>query len=297
MKETVGFVGLGSMGGRMAHNISRAGFPLWVYDRRQEALKSFVNGEARCAENLTQIAENCNRIVLSLPDSDVVKEVLYGDDGLRGALGTGHIIVDCSTTSPDYTAEVAAELAKVEVAFLDAPVTGMEARAEDGTLTIMVGGDESAFDTVRPVLEAMGTVVVHMGPSGCGQLMKATNNVLYNISIAAMAEMLPFAARLGLDPEKVRKVVSTGSGQSFGFDFFSQRALEREFGKAYPMGRAFKDFVTVMGKASMLQVPIPVASAAMQTYLMALSEGLGEESKGAMIKVWERVSGVEIRSQ
>ena len=297
MEDTVGFVGLGSMGGHMAHNISRAGFSLWVYDARQEALTSFANGAARCAENLTQIAENCNRIVLSLPDGNVVKDALYGESGLRGALRAGQIIVDCSTTSPDYTAEAAAELEQAEVVFLDAPVTGMEARAEDGTLTIMVGGDESAFASVRPILEAMGTVVVHMGPSGCGQLMKATNNVLYNISIAAMAEMLPFAVRLGLDPEKVRQVVSTGSGQSFGFDFFSKRALEREFGKEYPMGRAFKDFVTVMGKASVLQVPIPVASASMQTYLMALSEGLGEESKGAMIKVWEKVNGVEISSQ
>ena len=112
-----------------------------------------------------------------------------------------------------------------------------------------------------------------------------------------MAEMLPFAARLGLDPEKVRQVVSSGSGQSFGFDFFAKLALAGEFGIGYPMGSAFKDFKTVMGKASSLEVPLPVAAAAMQTYVMALAQGLGGESKGAMIKVWEKITGTEIRSR
>ena len=161
----------------------------------------------------------------------------------------------------------------------------------------MVGGDEDAFNEVKPALEAIGKVVVHMGASGLGQLTKAANNVLYNISCAAMAEMLPFAVRLGLDPEKVCQVVSTGSGQSFGFDFFSDLALDGNFSIGYPMGSAFKDFMTVMGRASGLQVPLPVVSAAMQPYSMALAQGLGSESKGAMIKVWEQVMGAEARRE
>ena len=112
----------------------------------------------------------------------------------------------------------------------------METRAEAGTLTVMVGGDENAFAAVLPVLERVGSLVLHMGESGNGQLAKMTNNVLYNISCAAMAEMLPFAARLGLDPEKMRRVVGSGSGQSFGFDYFSERALKGVFDEGYPMG-------------------------------------------------------------
>lgn len=297
MKEEVGFVGLGAMGGRMALNLLAKGFSLRVYDKRPEALSQFANGDAVVADNLSEIGKNCNPIILSLPDGDVVDRVIYGDDGLRPSLRSGQIVVDCSTIPPDHAARIAEEFAKAGASFLDAPVTGMEARAEDGTLTVMVGGNEAAFESVRPLLEGIGTVVVHMGPPGSGQITKATNNVLYNISCAAMAEMLPFAARLGLDPEKVRQVVSSGSGQSFGFDFFAKLVLAGEFGIGYPMGSAFKDFKTVMGEASSLEVPLPVAAAAMQTYMMALAQGLGEESKGAMIKVWERITGTEIRSR
>jgi len=136
-----------------------------------------------------------------------------------------------------------------------------------------------------------------MGSSGNGQLMKMTNNVLYNISVAAMAEMLPLAVRLGLDPEQVQRVVSSGSGQSFGFDYFSTRAMQGIFDQGYPMASAYKDMIALMECANQQHAPMPVASGAMQTYRAALAEGYGHEAKGAMIKVWERVLGVEVRSK
>jgi 3-hydroxyisobutyrate dehydrogenase-like beta-hydroxyacid dehydrogenase len=181
------------------------------------------------------------------------------------------------------------------VSFLDAPVSGMEHRAEDGTLTVMVGGDREAFDEVRPLLERIGSLVVHMGASGNGQLTKMTNNVLYNVSVAAMAEMLPLAARLGLEPESVRRVVGNSSGQSFGFDYFAERVLEGRYDEGYPMGAAFKDMVAIMERANEQRAPMPVVSGAMQTYRQALSEGHGHLAKGAMIKVWERVLGIEVK--
>ena len=141
------------------------------------------------------------------------------------------------------------------------------------------------------------SIVVHMGSPGNGQLTKMTNNVLYNISCAAMAEMLTLAVKLGLDADKVRRVVGSGSGQSFGFDYFSELALKGEFRQGYPMASAFKDMVAVMERANQQRAPLPVASGAMQTYRMALAKGLGDEAKGAMIKVWEDLLGVEVRSE
>ena len=296
MKQTIGFVGLGSMGRHMAENVCRK-FSTLVFDLRPEVLQDLKNKGASIAQNLTDITQCCNTILLSLPDESVVEEVVFGDGGLFYSLGEDQIVVDCGTTHPEFTRETAARLESKGATFLDAPVTGMESRAKYGTLTIMVGGQEKAFLAVESVLQCMGSLVLHMGSSGSGQLTKMTNNVLYNISCAAMAEMLPLATKLGLDPDKVRQVVNTGSGQSFGFDYFSQRALEGVFTEGYPMGSAFKDMKTVMENADSMQVPIPVASAAMQTYKMALARGFSDESKGAMIKVWEQVMGVSVRSE
>ena len=295
MKGCVGFIGLGAMGGRMARNVIKNGYDLWVYDVVPQSLTPVVGAGAQAADSPRQVAERCDWIVLSLPDGGVVDQVLHGQEGLRSAVRDGQIIVDCGTTDPTQTCELAEELAAVGVAWLDAPVSGLDARAEDGILTIMVGGDHGAFDQVLPLLRTMGELVVHMGPSGQGQLMKMTNNVLFNISCAALAEILPFAATLGLDPEKVRAVVGTSSGQSFGFDFFSERIIEGDFETGYKMRLAYKDMGNMMARANQARMPLPVTSATMQTYQMALAQGYGEESKAAMVKVWERAMDVNVR--
>ena len=291
----VGFIGLGSMGRRMAANVARQGFELVAYDIDADARAAAAGPGVTMAENVTTVGRDCNHVILSLPDGEIVTRVLFGDPGLATALPDQAIVVDCSTTHPETARELAARLQALHVRFLDAPVTGMEAGAADGTLSIMVGGDPSAFDEVESLLGAMGSLVVHMGASGNGQLMKMTNNVLYDISVAAMAEMLPLAARLGLDPDKVRRIVSSGSGQSFGFDYFAERVLEGRFDEGYPMAGAFKDMIAILDCANEQKAPMPVTSAAMQTYRQALAEGYGDEAKGAMIKVWERVLGIQVR--
>ena len=293
----VGFIGLGSMGRRMAANLARAGEELLVFDIDAAAREAAAAPGVAPAENVASVGRGCNRVLLSLPDGAAVEEVLFGAGGLAGALAPGAVVVDCSTCHPDHARALEARLRERGVRLLDAPVTGLEDRAAAGTLTVMVGGDEAAFEEVRPLLERIGSLVVHMGAPGQGQLTKMANNVLYNISVAAMAEMLPLAARLGLDPDKLRRVVATGSGQSFGFDYFAERVLEGRFDEGYPMGAAFKDMVTLMERANEQRAPMPVASGAMQTYRQALAEGRGDEAKGAMIKVWERVMGVRVRRQ
>lgn len=285
------------MGRGMAANLAGRGVQVCIYDIDPAATRAALGRSGvTAAENLATLGRGCNRVLLSLPDAAAVEAVLFGGDGLASSLRPGAIVVDCGTTHAEVTRRCAARLAEGGIAFLDAPVTGMESRAAAGTLTIMVGGDQSAFETMRPLLEQMGTVVEYMGPSGNGQLTKMANNALYNISVAAMAEMLPLAVRLGLDPDKVRRVVGSGSGQSFGFDYFAPRVLAGVFDQGYPMASAFKDMVALMERANQVHAPMPVASAAMQTYRMALAEGYGAQAKGAMIKVWERVMGIQVRA-
>jgi 3-hydroxyisobutyrate dehydrogenase-like beta-hydroxyacid dehydrogenase len=295
VKRHVGFIGLGEMGQWMALNILNKGLPLVVHDLRVERTRELVKHGAEAAHDLSEIAIRCDRIVLSLPDSSVVESVVFGSHGLKTNLKRGDIIIDCGTTSPIFTRQTSAILKEEGVIFLDAPVSGMEAGAKEGTLTIMVGGDEGAYLKICPVLEAIGENVVYMGASGNGQLAKMTNNVLFNISCAAMAEILPLATKMGLDPEKVCSVVRTGTGQSFGFDFFSPYVLEGNFKPGYPMESAYKDMAAVIELAATYHIPLPVTCSALQTYQMALGQGLGRENKGAMVKVWERVLGVTVR--
>ena len=292
--DNVGFIGLGSMGRGMMANLVSNEVPVVAFDIDAEACTAASGAGVRLAQNVATVARDCKPIILSLPDGDVVEDVLFGVGDMAASLLPDAIIVDTSTTHARKSQELAGRLQQQGVAFLDAPVTGMETGAADGTLTIMVGGDEGAFETVRHLLQYMGSTVVHMGPSGNGQLTKMVNNVLYNVSVAAMAEMLPLAARLGLDPQSIRRVVSSGSGQSFGFDYFSERVLEGRFNEGYPMGKAFKDMLAISAHANAVHAPMPVVSGALQTYRQALAEGYGAEAKGAMIKVWERVLGVDL---
>ena len=297
MSDIVGFIGLGTMGGGMARNLLRRGFPLCVHDLRPEAVKTLVNDGAQAGRSIREIAEKCDRIFLCLPDTAVVESVLFGENGLASALKPGHILIDSGTTHLSFTRDASTKLREQGVILLDAPVSGMKARAEAGTLAVMVGGDEEAYQRVRPLLQAVGSTVVHLGASGNGQLAKTLNNTLFNVSCAAMAEILPVAVRLGLDPEQFCAVVSAGSGQSFGFDFFAPLVLRRDFGPGYPMTSAHKDTITVAEMAAQHGIPLPVSSAAAQTYEMALDMGLGLENKGAMVKVWEKALDIQVKGK
>lgn len=293
MKETVGFVGLGAMGKGMAHNILERGFALLVYDVQSRPVEELVEVGAQAA-NLGELGAQCRWIVFSLPDTAAVEAVLSPADGLGSMLKPGQVVIDCSTTHPVFTQHKAAQLAREGIEFLDAPVSGRPEGAVAGSLTIMVGGREKTFREVQALLGCMGEKVAYMGPSGHGQLAKMVNNVLFNISCAAMAEILPLAMALGLDEERICEVVSVGSGQSYGFDVFAPLVLQRNFETGYPLESAYKDMATLMELAHQLRVPVPVATAAVHTYQLALARGLGKESKGAMIKIWEEVMGVEV---
>lgn len=297
MVQKAGFVGLGHMGKWMALNILKAGFDLTVFDIVPETVRFLRDQEAKSATNPAEMARQVNWVFLSLPNTAVVEKVIFGDQGLAHGAEPGLVVVDCGTTSYVPTLDFAQRLGELGVRFADAPVSGMEARAREGTLTIMFGGEEALFEEVRPALDAMGNKVLYMGEVGSGQLTKLTNQLLFNISAAAIAEVLPMAAKLGLDPEKTLQVITTGTGRSFAAEFFGPRILEGRFDEGYPLKHAYKDMISAAEICAYERIPLPLVHAATTTYQMALADGLGDEGKGAMLKVFERILGVEFRKR
>ncbi len=220
MKEKIGFIGLGTMGKWMALNMMKAGFPLRVYDINPAAVQFLTGQGAVAAQSPADVAAKVDWLFLSLPDTEVVEKAIFGENGIVQGARPGLVLVDLSTIGYIPTLEINRKLKEKGILFADAPVSGMEARAKEGKITVMFGGDEGLFQTVRPAFDAIGNQIVYMGAVGSGQLTKLINQLLFNISCAGLAEVLPMAVKLGLDPEKVAQVVTTGTGRSFAADFF-----------------------------------------------------------------------------
>ncbi len=295
MDKKIGFIGLGQMGKWMALNILKRGYDLTVGDIDSHAIAFLTERGAKAAATPDQIARQAEWIFLSLPNAEIVDRVIFGESGLFEGARPNQIIIDLGTTAFMATLEIAAKLRRKQVGFADAPVSGMEARAKDGQLTVMFGGEEETFKQVQPILEAIGSVVLYMGELGCGQLTKLINQLLFNISAAAIAEILPMAVKLGLSPEKVLSVVNSGTGRSFASEFFGPRILEGNFRDGYALTNAYKDMVSASEICVQRKIPLPMVHAATTTYQLALADGHGEEDKGAMIKVFEKILGIKFR--
>jgi 3-hydroxyisobutyrate dehydrogenase-like beta-hydroxyacid dehydrogenase len=295
--KKIGFIGLGQMGKWMASNLVKCGFDLTVFDINPAAIAFLLKQGAARTSSPAELAGGVDLIILSLPNSDVVEDVVFGKDGIVQGSKSGQFLVDCGTAGYLWTRKFSESLQEHGVRFADAPVTGLEQRAQDATLTIMYGGTQNLLEEVRPVLEAMGNHIVHMGDVGSGQLAKMINNILYNANIAVLAEVLPMAVKLGLDPEKVAEVINAGSGQSFASKFFIPNILEDSFNRSYSLTNAYKDMVNAAEISAHYKIPLPVVQTAMTTYQKALSLGLGQEDKGAMIKVFEKKLGVAFRKR
>jgi 3-hydroxyisobutyrate dehydrogenase-like beta-hydroxyacid dehydrogenase len=297
MKKRIGFIGLGQMGKWMALNLQKGGFNLTVADIDPAAVASVTAAGAAAADTPAELAERTDWIFLSLPNAAVVEQVLFGPNGLLENGRRGQIIVDLGTTAYMATLEFGRKLKDRGIFFADSPVSGMEARAREGNLTIMFGGAQKVFMQLQPVFEALGDLILYMGELGSGQLTKLINQLLFNISAAAIAEILPMAAKLGLNPEKVISVVNSGTGKSFAAEFFGPRILEDSFEEGYPLKHAYKDMVSAAEIGAHRKIPLPLVQAATTTYQMALAAGYGDEGKGAMIKVFENILGVKFRKR
>ncbi|GJE58529.1 NAD(P)-dependent oxidoreductase [Methylobacterium trifolii] len=291
----VGFIGLGQMGRPIALNLRRSGATVLAADTRAASLAGLEEAGLVATTDFARLGD-VDVLFLCLPDGDVVESVLLGEEGLARLLPAGRTIVDLSTVAYKQAVAIGRSLEARALRFLDAPVSGAPARAIDGTLTVMCGGDPATFAQVRPLLDCIGTTILHMGASGSGQLTKTINNILYDINIAALAEVLPMAVRMGLDPALIGSVVTTGTGRSFAADYFVPRILAGRFDEGYPMALAYKDLVSGAGVSAEHGIPMPVLAAATATYQTALRKGHGARDKGAMILPFEEMLGVAFRA-
>ncbi len=295
----IGFVGLGQMGKPIALNLLKGGgADLVVLARRDEHIAEFRSRGAQASKQPGDLA-GADLLFLCLPDGSVVREVLFGagPDPLAGKLRRGSAVVDLSTVTYGDAVEIGKRLDERGIAFLDAPISGMEARAVEGTLTVMCGGAREVFDQARPWLDRIGSKILYMGPPGSGQLTKLINQLLFDINAAALGEILPMASKMGLDPDLVGEVVNSGTGRSYASEFFIPRILRGHFADGYPMAKAYKDLVSGAELGAELCIPMPVLAAATATYQAALLRGHGEKDKGGMVRVFEEMLGVQYRSR
>ena len=292
----IAFIGLGQMGKHMARNLLGPDVSLTVCNRSGTHFEEFRALGAGATTEIAELAGN-EFIFLCLPGDAAVSAVLRDKDGLLPRMRKGQIVVDCSTTSVAAAKENAAALAAAGVDFLDAPVSGMEARAKDGTLSVMVGGNAAVLAKAKPYLGRMGNKILHVGGTGCGQLTKLVNQLLLNANLAALAEVLPLAVKLGLDPVKTGEIINNGTGRSHASEVFIPKILENRFCDSYPMRHAYKDMANAAAITAGENIPLPVVQAAALTYRTALLQGYGDEDKSAMIKVYEKLLGVAYRKK
>jgi 3-hydroxyisobutyrate dehydrogenase-like beta-hydroxyacid dehydrogenase len=283
------------MGAPMARNLSkRTQIIVWARDMWQTdplVAAGAIRAESSASFSKAQV------VFLCLPNGAVVEEVLFGAFGLAAALPKGGVILDTSTIEYGQALALQARLAAMGITFIDAPVSGMQARAEAGTLTMMCGASDEQIAPLRPLLETMASAILPMGSPGSGQLAKLINQLLFDINAAALAEVLPLAVKLGLDPDKVGAIVNSGTGRSYASEFFIPNILKGDFSKGYPMEAAYKDLVSGAEISARHTIPMPVLAAATAVYQSALRAGHGDKDKGGMICLAEEALGVQFRSR
>ena len=293
----IGFIGLGQMGLGMANNLGQVARPFYAYDALSEATKRLEGDDVIIASSVSNMAQNCHLIFLCLPSAKEVKEVIFGPDGIVDSALPNLSIIDTSTIDRPEAISIHNQLAGKGITYADCPISGLPFRATDGTLTLMFGGSRDLFDTTKQELDAMGEFIVYCGESGAGQMMKAVNNIIYNINIVALCEVLPLAVAGGLSTDALTKVVTTASSRSFAADHFIPRMLQRQFNNDFAMENAYKDIINIQRIAIENRALTPLVNAMTSSYQTAISAGLGSEPKSAIIKIYEQVLGTEFSNK
>jgi 2-hydroxy-3-oxopropionate reductase len=290
----IGFIGLGTMGRPMVHNLLKAGFQVTVYGRRKSVIDELVYAGAKSAESSSDVARVSEVTITMLPDSPDVKEVILGDKGVLEGAKPGHTIVDMSTISPLTAREIYEIALKKEVDFLDAPVSGGESGAIAGTLSIMVGGQEEAFNKCLPVFQALGKNIIHMGESGSGQMAKLCNQIICALNIQAVCEGLALGAKAGLDMTKLLHVVSSGAASSWMLSNLAPKMLSRDFEPGFKIDLQQKDLRLALSTAEQVGIPLPATGVVHQIFRIAQALGLGEKGTQALITCFETMGNFKI---
>lgn len=287
----VGFVGLGIMGKPMARNLLRAGHEVTVHNRSRPPVEELVAQGAADGGSPRGVAERSEVVITMLPDTPDVEQVTFGPQGLVEGLRPGSVLVDMSTISPVATRSMAARLQERGVAMLDAPVSGGQRGAEEGTLSIMVGGDPQTFERVRPILEVLGKNVVHVGPVGAGQVCKACNQVVVALTIQAVAEALVLAERNGVDPRRVRQALLGGFAGSRILEVHGQRMLDGDLRPGFRARLHHKDLRIALETGRSAGVPLLGTALVHELLGVLVARGWGDLDHSALVRLVSELAG------
>jgi len=294
MPETIGFIGLGIMGMPMARNLLKAGFKVSVYNRTAEKADRLVPEGARKTGSLQELADGSSIIISIVSDTPDVASLLLGEDCLIEHTAPGTVIIDMSTISPQVTKELAERLREKGIHMLDAPVSGGEQGAIDGTLSIMVGGEPAVFERCRLVFEALGKNIIHVGGNGAGQTVKLVNQILVAGTLNAVSEALVFAQKQGVDLTKAIDAVKSGAAGSWQLANLAPRMVERDFRPGFMVDLMQKDLRLVMEAAEAKHVSLPATSLIHQLLATLQAHGDGKSGTQALVKVIEQLSATEV---
>jgi 2-hydroxy-3-oxopropionate reductase len=294
---TIGFIGLGIMGKPMARNLAKAGFGLVLHSRTQASVDELVAEipGARAAANPAAVAAASEIVITMLPDSPDVRAVVFGSDGLAGGVRAGQLVIDMSTIAPATALEVHEALTAKGAQFLDAPVSGGDKGAIAGTLSIMVGGDAAAFERAMPVFEAMGKTIVHVGGPGAGQTVKACNQIVVAVNIAALSEALVFGAKHGVDPTKILQVLGGGLAGSKVLEMRGPGMIAGNFAPGFRIDLHRKDLGIILSGARAAGAPTPVTALVSQLMDAAAVAGHGDDDHSALLTIFEGLAGTTVK--
>jgi 2-hydroxy-3-oxopropionate reductase len=297
MAERIGFVGTGIMGAPMARNALKAGFAVTVTNRTLERAEPLAKDGAAVVKTPREVAARSDIVVTMVVDSPDVETVLFGEDGVAAGAHDGLLAIDMSTISPARTKEFAERAAKNRPPFktLDAPVSGGEIGAIEARLSIMIGGDAPDVERARPLFEALGKTIVHVGAHGAGQACKLANQIAVALNNLGVAEALVFAASQGIDLEKVRQVIAGGAGMSWAMANYAPKMLAGDFRPGFMVDLQQKDLRLVLGDADAAHLALPGTSLAHHLYNALQASGEGRDGNHALLKVIERLSKTEAR--
>ncbi|ONI39970.1 2-hydroxy-3-oxopropionate reductase [Candidatus Epulonipiscium fishelsonii] len=293
----IGFIGLGIMGKPMAENLLKAGKELVVFDVVKENVEKLLAKGAKVASSAKEVAQQCSLIIIMVPNSPHVKTVVMGENGILDGAKEGTIVVDMSSIAPAAAQELAKACAKKGVKMLDAPVSGGEPKAIDGTLAVMVGGDKAVFDKVYDTLKLMGASVVYCGDSGAGNTVKLANQVIVALNIAAVSEAFTLSTKAGVDPIKVFDAIKGGLAGSTVMNAKIPMITEGNFNPGFKIDLHIKDLNNALETGHEFGSPLPMTAQVMEMLQTLHADGFGQDDHSAIAKYYEKVSGTKVRKQ
>jgi 2-hydroxy-3-oxopropionate reductase len=293
--KKIGFIGLGIMGKPMAKNLLKAGYSLTVYDIVPEKVEDVVKAGAEAGSSSKDVAAKSELVITMLPNSPEVKEAVLGKDGVLDGAKPGTVLVDMSSIAPLASKEVAERAGEKGVIVLDAPVSGGEPKAIEGTLAIMVGGPQKTFDQVKDILGVMGASVTRVGEVGSGNTTKLANQIIVALNIAAMSEAMVLATKSGVDPEKVFQAIRGGLAGSAALDAKMPLVLAGNFKPGFRIELHIKDLANALDTAHEVGVPVPLSSAVMEVMQALKVDGKGTDDHGGIIQFYEKLAKVQVR--